>query len=182
MPERNPRLNDTVSVECILLKRLRIQEYNETLYEVKRHGSPELSTSLPYAASELAHEERPRALESSKCNLQLVPSPTVNNRQDENDCPECVHERLGCVAYAQATHNSSVDSRTSRGAKLDSECPSPSPAANDEYSKLPWRQVQAKKSEKLQEEEGEVLSQRYHLERRKVATLVSRILLFRFLV
>jgi hypothetical protein len=48
-------------------------------------------------------------------------------------------------------------------AKLDSERPPPSLAANGEYSRLPWRQVQARKSEKLQEEEGKVLSQRYHL-------------------
>jgi len=46
-----------------------------------------------------------------------------------------------------------------RRAKLDSEC---RPAADGEYGKLPWRQVQAKKSGKLHEEEGEVLSQRYH--------------------
>ena len=60
MPEQNPRLDDPVSVETVFLKRLGIQECNETLHEVRRHGSPELSTSLSHAASELAHDERPR--------------------------------------------------------------------------------------------------------------------------
>jgi hypothetical protein len=145
-----PRVDDAVSVESILLKRLGVQEYHETLHEVRCGDSPELSTSLPAAASELAHEGHQNTLESSKPDLQPVLSPIVNNPQDGNGCPECVHERLGCVTCNQVTRNSSVDSsRIPRRAKSDSEFHPPLPP-NDEYWKLPWRQVQAKKSGKLQ--------------------------------
>jgi len=53
MPERNPRLDDAVSVESVFLKRLGIQEYNEALHEARRHSSPELSTSLPMLPASL---------------------------------------------------------------------------------------------------------------------------------
>jgi len=68
MPGQNPRLDDPVSVENVFLKRLGIQECNETPHEARRHGSPEPSASLPHDASELAQDERPRASESSKCS------------------------------------------------------------------------------------------------------------------
>jgi hypothetical protein len=145
-----------------LLKRLGVQEYHETLLEVRRRGSPEVLTSLPRAASELAPEVCQTPPNLPKLDLQPTLSTIVDIPQDASACPECAHERLGCVTCTQATRNSSVDtSRIPRRAKSDSEFRHPQPLpplaplaplplANDEYWKVPWRPVLAKKSGKLQ--------------------------------
>jgi hypothetical protein len=145
-----PSIDDAVSVESVLQKRLGVQEYHDTLHKVRRGGSLELPILLRHTASELAPEVREEPPDPSKLDLQPVLSATIDNPEDGNACLQCAHERLGCVTCTQATRNSSVDTSIPRKAKSDGEFRPPPPAANDEYLKLPWRQVQAKKSGKLQ--------------------------------
>jgi hypothetical protein len=127
-----PSIDDSASVQSILLKRLRVQEYHDTLHEVRRGGSPELPFVLRHTASELAPEVREEPPNPSKLapelDLQPVLSATVDNPQDGNGCLQCVHERLGCVTCTQATRNSSVGTHTKEG-KVGWRIPSSSTAS-----------------------------------------------------
>jgi hypothetical protein len=147
---RVPSIGDAVSVESIVLKRLGVQEYHEILHEVRPGGSLEIGSLFPQAGGGFAPKPHQNTTMSSNRDGQPIMSPVADSPQDENGCRECVHERLGCVTCTQATRNSSVDTRIPRKAKSDSEFRPPPPATNEEFLKLPWRQVQAKKSAKLQ--------------------------------
>ena len=150
LPEiRKSSIEDAISVESILLKRLGIQEYHDTLQEVRHSDSQHSPVSPPRAAFELADRARQSLTVSCKTDVEPnLPAP-VDDPQEGNSCPECVHERLGCVTCTRTSRNSSVDSSITRRAKSVGEF-RPLPPINDESVKLPWRQLQAKKSGKLQ--------------------------------
>ena len=140
LPEiRKPSINDAVSVESILLKRLGIQEYHDTLQEVERGGSQLSHTPTSRATLELAHDDRQDLLVSFKPDIQPSLSTMVDIPLEENSSSACVHDRVGCVTCSLATRNSSVDSHIPKRTNSD-----------DEPLKLPIRQLQAKSSGKLQ--------------------------------
>ena len=150
LPEiRKPSIEDAISVKSILLKRLGIQEYHDTLQEVRRSDSQHSPVSPPRAAFEFADEARQSLTVSCKLDVEPnLPAP-VDDPQERNSCAECVHDRLGCVTCTRTSRKSSVDSDIPRRSKSDGEF-RPLPPINDESLKLAWRQVQAKKSGKLQ--------------------------------
>lgn len=142
-------IDDAVSVESILLTRIGVQEYHETLQEVSLGGLSEPPTLIPRTASEFAPETCPKASMSAKRDLHPTLLPILDNAAHSDGCPECASGRLGCVTCTQATHSSSVDTRVPRRTKSDSEfCPAP--IADEEHLKIPRPPVKAKKNVKLQ--------------------------------
>lgn len=150
LPEiRKQSIEDAISAESISLKRLGIQEYHDTLQEVRRSDSEHSPVSPPRLAFELADEARQNLLMSCKPHVEpKLPAP-VNDPQEGHSCPECVHDRLGCVICTRTSRKSSVDSYIPRMAKSNGDF-RPLPLIKDESLKLPWRQLQAQKSGKLQ--------------------------------